>query len=485
MRLEDKINKAYNEKVTEPNNYQELEDKIGVKKTHHYLFQSLKITGIVAASMIGFIILAAAGVVLAASIHVHDDGVKSLRKTKFTVYDTNLVKSETFKALNTITYNEQKESNPINAHFIDDVNGFANNSFSYFNKENNLAYSPLMLYSQLDLISLAASDDETKAQFNQILNNDDEDLRADNIAAAMKNNFFVDASTQSTVQTKNAVFIENTLGANQNFVDGLTRRNAEAYSLHFQNDKDVNKVIEWANKSVNEDGFLNKNDLEIQDDSALLFLSSLYFNNSWSSKFKTEDTNVDNFYLSKDETIQTKFMNHLYYGKIAVYEKYVAVTDYYNDAYSIQYFVPNDVKDNIFDVLPNNFLSIGNDANETMISLSLPKFQITSSCDLGNIVQQMGLTNPYVDKSNHLKNAFEEPEIIEYSYLTYTKQKTSVAFNEDGTVIKSITMSMGAAGTAAPMKDGYKVDLNQPFVYCIRDSSGLPLLVGTIVNPSK
>ncbi len=199
MRLEDKINKAYNEKVTEPNNYQELEDKIGVKKTHHYLFQSLKITGIVAASTIGFIILAAAGVVLAASIHVHDDGVKSLRKTKFTVYDTNLVKSETFKALNTITYNEQKENNPINAHFIDDVNGFANNSFSYFNKENNLAYSPLMLYSQLDLISLAASDDETKTQFDQVLNNNDKDLRADNIAAAMKNNFFVDATSQSTV----------------------------------------------------------------------------------------------------------------------------------------------------------------------------------------------------------------------------------------------------------------------------------------------
>ena len=481
MKFKEKLTNAYNEKVTKPDNYSAIEKKIEVQKTHHYLFQTLKITGIVAASIVGFLVLGAAGVVLAASIH-EVSNTKSIKKARFSVYDTNLAKNETFEALNNITYSEEKENLEISPVFKEKLNNFTYNSFNRFNKEVNFAYSPLMLYSQLDLISLAASDEETKEQFNSALLAN-EDLRSINILRAMKNNFFVNKEAQSTVQTKNAVFIERQLGYNQTFVNELTARNAEAYLLSFQNDADIDNIIRWASQSVNEDNFINKGDLELEPDSALLFLSSLYFDNAWSHKYKTQDTKKDVFHLDQTSIIETDFMNHAYYGDIYIYDKYVSFTDYYNSAYSIQYYVPKDTKDNIFDVLPEDFLNETVEVDHKMISLSLPKFKITSSCNLNNIVEQLGITYPYVKKSNHLRNAFEKPEEIMWSYLTYTKQKTSVAFSEDGTVVKSITMSLGAAGTAAPMRNGYAIELNQPFVYCIKDPQGLPLLVGTIVNP--
>ena len=69
----------------------------------------------------------------------------------------------------------------------------------------------------------------------------------------------------------------------------------------------------------------------------------------------------------------------------------------------------------------------------------------------------------------------------DYSYLTYTKQKTVVSFNEDGTVVKSIVMSRENAGKGGHM--GNAVTLNRPFVYCIKDSQGLPLVIGNVSDP--
>ena len=51
------------------------------------------------------------------------------------------------------------------------------------------------------------------------------------------------------------------------------------------------------------------------------------------------------------------------------------------------------------------------------------------------------------------------------------KRNKARTFNEDGSIVKSVTMaSYGAGGAAAPMRnDTLDVKLNQPFIYIIRD----------------
>ena len=480
MKLDKKLKESYNQQVSKPNGYQKVVDSVEIKKTHHTLFKSLKITAIVAASSVAALILVIGGSVLISSLHTVEN-VKSIKKARFSIYDTNLVKSETFKTLNSVEYTSELENRPIDAAFLANVNNFANNSFAKFNSAKNFAYSPLMLYTQLDLISCAVSDEETENQFNEALLNSNATFRQNNIYNAMRNNFFVDATNKNTVQTKNAVFVESNFGAKEQFVADLAKRNAEVYEMNFQKAEDVNQAVEWINQSVNEPGFVNAKYLEIKNDSALLFLSSLYFDNTWSQKYQAKDTKQDVFYLANDDTVTTNFMNHVYHGRYTEYDKYVSVTDFYSSHYSIQYFVPKDVKDNIFDLLPHEFLSHADEEYAT-ISLSLPKMELICETDLSNIVQELGITNPYVPYSNHLQSAFKE-EVL-YSYLNYTKQKTAVSFSEDGTVVKSIVISLGAAGKAAHWGNGFDIVLNQPFVYCIRDRNNLPLLVGSVANPN-
>ena len=484
MNLDKKLKKAYNQKVTKPNGQQEVVERISVKKTHHTLFRTLKITGLVAASLVGTLVLSMGGYIIATSLHTISKD-QSIKKARFSIYDTKLLQNETFKMLNSISYTEELENNPIDENFINKVNEFASNSFMLSDQTSSVAYSPLMLYTQLDLISCAVSDEETKAQFDNALLINDASTRQKNIYNAMKNNFFVQKENKNTVQAKNAVFVEQELGAADQFVNDMTSRNTEVYEMDFHSKKDVESAADWINQSVNEPNFVDPNYFELQDDSALLFASTLYFDNSWRQKYKVQDTKEDDFHLIDGNTARVKFMNHAYFGPITEYDKYVSLTDYYSSGYSIQYYVPKNIKDSIFELLPNNFLSnIDSAENKHAISLSLPKFSLTCDSRLTDMIKTLGVTNPYVFRSNHLKNAFKAADDLEYSYLVYTKQKTNVSFDEDGTVVKSLTLSMGAAGKAArPMGDAYEVQLNQPFVYCIRDRQNLPLIVGSVQNP--
>ena len=482
MKLDKLLKTAYNAEVSAPHNYKEVAESVVARKTHHYFFRALKLAGVVSFSLVGAFALTIAGAFLIAGTHI-DERPQSIKKARFSVYDTNLIMSETFKRKNSINYTAEKENLEIDPEFKQAVNQFACNSFAKVGKNKNYAYSPLMLYTNLDLISCAASDEETKLQFDNVLQSDDTNLRKTGISAAMRNNFFADDERKSTVQAKNAVFLENKYGARDSFVNDMTERNAEVYEMDFQNPADVNKAVEWANMSVNEPGFLNANDLNIEYDSAMLFLSSLYFDNCWLQKFMVEDTKPDNFYAYDGRIVQKDFMNHVAYLGFTDQKTYVSVTDEYANGYSIQYFVPKKIEDNIFDLLPDDFLFKADKHDYKSVSLYLPKMSLTCESDLLDMAKNLGVTNPYEEGSNHLKNAFAENDEIKYSYLNYTKQKTSVSFDEDGTVVKTLTITLGAAGTDSYHGNGYEIKLNQPFVYCIRDPKGLPLVLGSVVDP--
>jgi hypothetical protein len=68
-------------------------------------------------------------------------------------------------------------------------------------------------------------------------------------------------------------------------------------------------------------------------------------------------------------------------------------------------------------------------------------------------------------------------------WLDFSKQKNAISFKEDGTEIVSVTVTSGYGATsAAPVYGTYRVNLNQPFVYCIYDSNGLPIYMGNVAS---
>ena len=488
MSFKNKLKEAYSNKVTAPKGYQELNNKVEIKKTHHNAFKTVKWVSIGSLSLVGTFVLVVASVAIFSNMKITENFADSVKKARFSMYDTNLLESETFKRLNSITYDEEKKNEPISEDFVTYVNSFTEKTYQGFNKTSNFAYSPLMTYTQMDLISLALSDDEAIAEVNAALGTSDMEFRGTNVRNAMLNNSYANKEYKSTVQTKNAVFYDPDRAEseiNQNFLTGLTARRAEAYSMSYNLDNDINNILKWIDESVNETGFLTKQDLEIDEDTFIMFVSSLYFDNAWRSKYVAKDTEDDNFYLNNDETITTKFMNHVILNEYRDFGDYVSVKDDYRYGYYVEYFVPKKLEDNIFNVLPNDFLTKEVEPKHTAISLSVPKLDMTCKNDITDIIKGTGIQKMYEHKSGHhyIDNACETPNFEDASWVKFTKQKTSVSFDEDGTVVKSITFSVGNGTDSYHPSNGYAVRLNQPFVYVIKDSNGLPLVLGAVNNP--
>ena len=486
MSFKSKLKEAYSNKVTDPKDYKELQEKVEIKETRHYLFKALKLTGLCALGSVGVFVLAIGATVLISGMQINENVADSVKKARFSMYDTNLIESETFKYLNSVTYDAAKNDLEIDPEFITYVNNFAEKTYSGFNKTGNFAYSPLMVYTQMDLISLALSTPETINEMNTALGTEDTALRGRNVCRAMMNNSYADKGQKSTVQAKNAVFFDHKRASsniNPTFLEGLTNRRAEVYGMSFDSAYDVNNILKWVDQSVNENNYIAKEDLDIQDDTFIAFISSLYFDNAWQKRYVTRDTRDDTFYLSDGSTVTTKFMNHVTFTELKDFDNYVSVTDYYKYGYYVEYFVPKKIEDNIFNLLPADFLTKEPvEKHNQPVSLSMPKFEAVCKNEITDIVKGAGIETIYKGLPNNcLENAVENPEFL-YSYIQRTKQKTTVSFDEDGTIVKTVTFSYGAAGTStAP--GGSQVDLNQPFVYCIKDRSGLPLVLGAITNP--
>ena len=87
--------------------------------------------------------------------------------------------------------------------------------------------------------------------------------------------------------------------------------------------------------------------------------------------------------------------------------------------------------------------------------------------------------------SKSLNNAFTNLSETDSLYVKSILQRNEVAFNETGTTIKSVNITLGA-GAAGPGEEYnvYEVKLNQPFIYVIYDQHNMPLYIGNVDNPN-
>lgn len=412
----------------------------------------------------------------------------------FDIEDYQAAAGTTLVALNNIQYSENDPEHDIDEPFLSSINSFSSNLFLNQTKEgSSMMYSPLGLYGNLDLISLATSrKDIFSGVFGEELS---EDERAEGIRKSFNNNYFI--KKWSTVRSKQAVFMTNKYQYSQDFVDGLSKRMAEAYQGDFSSSNVQQAILGWATQYGDSYG-LDANDLLLNDPySNLLFMSLFYFDSYWSDRFKEEDTAVDKFYTIEGEEKEVSFMNHVSRGLLETYDEgYVSFRDYYMSGNSIEYYVPNETSSSILEIassLAERGIDMFTRTNLTeedneydyyeYVDLYVPKFTRSLTVDFEDSLSSMGLSSLFDSGNPILDQAFTDEG--SESYVVGVKQTNKITFNEDGTEVTSLTISLGA-GSAAPLPGGgYEVRLNQPYIYVIRDAQGVPVFMGYESDPSK
>ena len=456
------------------------------RKSKHKI-KPYKLGLIVTAAVILGIIAVPASLILFSSLKI-EESVKTSNR-RYSLNEIRIAESNTFKKLNTVSYPDGGAPSPIKTTEEESkaYNNFSNLTYHALvdtSKKDNMSYSVVGLYSMINEMTNATSREELKEKFNTLLGLN-EGSRVTFYDKVMKANSF--ASDESTIQLKNSAFFNNEFNYNQEFVNSLTKLYCEAYQIDFESE--ANKMVDWVNQAVNSNGFIDDKFLEMDDETQLYLFSTLYFKNAWASKYLSENNIKDDFYLTSDKTVKATYMNHSYYSQCYL-------KDYYSsNRASVTYLVPKKVEDNIFDLTKDvnifeekeeNIVKNG-EYGYIMVNLSTPKFTTKSDVDFQKCLDNLGFGEIYNPNIDSFKNAFDDEKLNDYNiYIQKIKQKNEVEFNEDGSIVKSVSMASFGAGGAAPMRnDTLDVKLNQPFIYIIRDINGTPIFVGHVDNPTN
>lgn len=396
---------------------------------------------------------------------------ESITRKKFTVNEKQVMENSSFKKLNEIVYPSLENKNIlVSDDFKTAINDFSNEIFQKTYKEENYSFSPISLYYLLNNISLATNKEEVNSEFDNILRLD-RNNRKENLIRTYKNNYF--CNEYGTIQMYNSVFLSNSYQYNEEYVKSLKDYYIEAYQLSFKNDQD--KILEWIDDKLNENNFMSKRELNINDDTIVYFLNTLFFNNRWYHTFNDEN-NYQDVFNTLNGTENVTYMTHSYYGEVNEHDKYIDFTDYYQNGIKIKYLISKN-NDNIFDLVKNiNIFEKKLEVQEACINLSLPKFSNSYFLDFTSLLKDI---MPKTFSENSLNNVFNDTSAA----LQFVKQKNEITFSEDGTTIKSVSFGAGSKATA-PI-EGYDIKLNKPFIYIIYDINDIPLFIGNMINPNK
>ena len=439
-----------------------------------------------------------------------DENSVQKKKKRLSFNEIALALSNSFKKLNTVSYPELDE--PQKAEISEEernaYNNFSNLTYHALvntSKKDNMSYSPIGLYSNLNELEYATSRENLTERFNNLLGLTEAE-RKSFFRKIMYANSYVnkDSVSENSTQLKNAAFYNNEFPCSQAYVNYLTGLYCEAYQLDFKTQAD--KIVEWVGDAVGDSKFINPDFLEINEETELFLMSTLFFKNQWSEKYVKKNNLQDKFYLANGSDVTTTFMEHSYtIDQYYDYGSYISFEDYYKCGNSITYIVPKNIEDNIFELTSSADIFTEDDTKRVdattydeygrviyykkiHVNLQTPKFNNSADIYFRPAISSLGFDDMFNPLYDSFRKAFDIPvDAPYYSYLQYVKQRNQVDFSEDGTIVKSLALAevgLKAMSAEEIRVDELDVKLNQPFIYIIRDCNDNPIFVGHLDNPT-
>jgi serpin B len=216
-----------------------------------------------------------------------------------------------------------------------------------------------------------------------------------------------------------------------------------------------------------------------------ILTNAVYFRADWRKKFDPTDTNDHPFHCADGTTVSVPMMHQV--EEAIEHDRFWAVNLWYESfRMHMQVFVPRKPDD--LPWLEKRVLGRSPDGWQRAmhwrrVDLTLPRFQIKSTFELGHTLEEMGLKRAF-DRTTADFSRLTDDAV----WLSNVIHKTYVDVNEEGTEAAGATAAMlvgGCGGEYAPLV----VKADRPFLFTICGSSdldfrGQPMFfMGRVVNP--
>lgn len=350
-------------------------------------------------------------------------------------------------------------------------------------KENRVC-SPLNIYMALSMLA-AVTGGETRQQILDALGAESLDALQKQAAQLWAENSWDDGLVTSTLA--NSIWLRDGYNYNSETLQKLGEDfYASAFSGEMGSDAYNNILRDWINEHTGNLLTEQAGKLELNADTVLALVSTLYYSASWHDKFSSAATTQDVFHAPNGD-VSTDFLhssdsNTVYYG-----DGFSAIGLSLENSGRMWLLKPDEGVD-AAELLQNEdtlgFLLANGEWSQTqraIVNLSLPKFDVSSDLDILDTLAQLGMT----DVLDGTKSDFTPLAVTDDSLaLTQAKHAARVKIDEDGCEAAAYTI-LGVEATAMMgPEDEIDFTLDNPFVFAITGIDGLPLFVGLVNQPN-
>lgn len=370
-----------------------------------------------------------------------------------------------------------REANPVDAGFIEAVNGFAYASAARILKNDegeNGCYSPLSLYYALAIAATGASGETQKQMLAALGAGDAETL------SRQSGNLFRLLYSENEVRKlniANSLWIDDGFSPKNAFVENAVENfYADTYRVDFASKAAADAMAEWVNAHTN--GKLSPS-FEPDERQILSIINTIYYLNQWSTQFDPERTAKDTFTLENGETVTCDFINSSYSQGYYKGSNFALSSVYLKDSDRMVFVLPDEGV-SVYDLVKDAdaLAAILSSPEETYgeFTFKLPKFDQSADMDLVEALKALGITEAFEEHADFSGITDED------CFISGVKQQCRVALDENGVEATAFTQIV-MCGTGMPMGKAELI-LDRPFLYAIVTSGGTVMFLGACMNPA-
>jgi serpin B len=283
------------------------------------------------------------------------------------------------------------------------------------------------------------------------------------------------------LEIANALWIDQKISIKPDFIS-INRRDydADVANGNFQDPATVRKINDWV--SARTHGKI-PTILEPPLDPMLrlILLDAIYFKGEWLAPFATNLTRDLPFTLGKGQTVQHPRMSRTGHYGYSEEDRFQAVElPYAGGEMSMFVFLPKGGLDEFLKAFTvGDFEASIKRMHPRDGTVELPRFKLENDYDLTGVLPPMGMPLAFTSRADFSRMS-DEP-----LYISFVKQKTYVAVNEEGTVAAAVTAT-GFRAMAMRMEPQppFHFVVDRPFFITIRErQTGLILFLGAIADP--
>ena len=371
-------------------------------------------------------------------------------------------------------------SSPQNAHGLDPFMEEA--MVQFLSGDDNQVCAPLNIYFALAMLAETGGGN-TRQQVLELLGHSSMDTLRSQVNQLWRAHYCSDGQTVSLMA--NSLWLDEKYSFMQDTVNILAK---EHYASVFTGDLGTSQMDQqlaaWLDAQTG--GLLTDYTEKIKLDPATVFClsSTAYFSADWEDSFY-EGATAPGVFHTEDRDVTTDFMNamflrHTYYEG----EGFAAVQLSLSGEHSMWLILPRENSSpkvlleqrDYYDLIshPDDWKQ----QRSVTLTLSMPKFDISSEQDLIPGLKAMGITDAC------------SPETADYSsvcneslYLSKAQHAARVSVDEDGVIAAAYTlMAFDTAGMPEKLEE-IDFTLDRPFLFAITGADDLPLFAGVVAEP--